>query len=93
MAYQDTHSQTKKVIFHDYNYFKTLASDKGKLEISNFFRLTREMTAEACGVSLACVKRVCAEGKKLNVGENRLAAESSLFKEFNQGKVINVPNL
>ena len=80
MAYQDTHSQTKKVIFHVYNYFKTLAGDKGKPEISNFFRQTREMTAEACGVSLACVKRVCAEGKKLSVGENQLAAEPSSFK-------------
>jgi len=38
------------------------------------------MTAEACGVSLACVKRVYAEGKKLSVGENRLAAEPSSFK-------------
>ncbi|KAE9540703.1 hypothetical protein AGLY_003948 [Aphis glycines] len=80
MAFQDTQSQTKKVIFHVYNYFKTLSGDKGKPEISKFFRKTREMTAEACGVSLACVKRVCAEGKKLSVGENRLGAEPSSFK-------------
>ncbi|VVC42664.1 Hypothetical protein CINCED_3A012861 [Cinara cedri] len=80
MAYQDTHSQTKKVIFHVYNYFKTLAGDKGNPKISNFFRQTREMTAEACGVSVACVKRVCAEGKKLFVSENQLTAEPSLFK-------------
>jgi len=57
-----------------------LACDKGKPEISNFFRQTRERTAEACGVSLACVKRVCAERKTLSVGENRLDAEPSLFK-------------
>jgi len=80
MAYQDTHYQTKKVIFHVYNYFKALAGDKCKPEISHFFRQTREMTAEACGVSLACVKRVYTEGKKSSVGENRLAAEPSSFK-------------
>jgi hypothetical protein len=57
-----------------------LAGDKGKPELSNFFRQTREMTAEACGVSLACVKRVCAEGKKSSVGKNRQDAEPSLFK-------------
>ena len=38
------------------------------------------MTAEACGLCLACVKRVCAERKKLSVGENQLAAQPSLFK-------------
>jgi len=38
------------------------------------------MTAQACGVSLACVKRVCAEGKKLSVDENQLVAELSSFK-------------
>ncbi|VVC44547.1 Hypothetical protein CINCED_3A004630 [Cinara cedri] len=38
------------------------------------------MTAEACGVSLDYVKRVCAEGKKLSVGENQLAAKPSFFK-------------
>ncbi|KAF0758906.1 general vesicular transport factor p115 [Aphis craccivora] len=80
MAYQNTQSQMKKVIFHVYNYFKTLAGDKGKPGISNFFLKTREMTAEACGVSLAHVKRVCAEGKKFSMGENRLAAEPSSFK-------------
>jgi hypothetical protein len=54
-----------------------LAGDKGKPELSNFFRQTRKMTAEACGVSLACVKRVYAEGKKLSVGENKLDVPSS----------------
>jgi len=57
-----------------------LAGDKGKSKISNFFRQIREMTTEICGVSLVCVKRVFAEGKKLSVSENRQDAELSLFK-------------
>jgi len=48
---QDIHSQTKKVIFHVYNYFKTIAADKSKPELSNFFQNTRDVTAKACGVT------------------------------------------
>jgi len=59
---QDIHSQTKKVIFSVYNYFKVLSTDKNNPEI---FRKTCEVTAEACGVSFASVKRICAEGRKL----------------------------
>jgi hypothetical protein len=33
----------KKVIFHVYNYFKTLVRDKGKPELRNVFRQTSEM--------------------------------------------------
>ncbi|KAF0702536.1 general vesicular transport factor p115, partial [Aphis craccivora] len=60
---QDIHSQTKKVIFSVYNYLKVLGTDKNNPEFINFFRKTREVTAEACGVSVASVKRICAEGK------------------------------
>lgn len=90
MAYQDIYSQTENVIFHVYNYFKTSAGDKSKPKHSNFYRQTREITAEACDVSLVCIKRVCAVGKKLSVGENRLDADL-LYSSF-RGKVINVPN-
>lgn len=38
--------------------------DKNKPDHANFFRQTREITAEVCGVSLATVKHVCVEGKK-----------------------------
>lgn len=54
---------------YSYIIILKLAVDKGKPEINIFFHLTREMTAKACGVSLACVKRVCAKGKKLSVCE------------------------
>lgn len=33
-------------------------------DLANFFRPAQEITAEACGVSLSTVKRVCAESKK-----------------------------
>lgn len=82
-SYEDIHSQTKKVIFSVYNCFKLLAGDKNNPELSNFFRQTREVTAEACGVSLASVKRICAEGKKLALNKNDLDAGPStktLFK-------------
>jgi len=62
---QDIHSQTKKVIFSVYNYLKELATDKNHPELAIFFLKTREVTAEACGVSVASVKRICSEGKKL----------------------------
>jgi hypothetical protein len=62
---QDIHSQTKKVILGVYNYLKVLGTDKNNPEFVNFFRKTREVTAEACGVSVASVKRICAEEKKL----------------------------
>ncbi|XP_050059675.1 uncharacterized protein LOC126550967 [Aphis gossypii] len=62
---QDIHSQTKKVIYSVYNYLKVLATDKNFPEFAHFFRKTREVTAEACGVSVASVKRICVEGKKI----------------------------
>jgi len=54
---QDIHSQTNKVIFSVYNYLKVLGTDKNNPEFVNFFRKTREVTSEACGVSVASVKR------------------------------------
>jgi len=41
-----------------------LSEQKEKPDLANFLRQTREVTAEACGVSLTSVKRVCEEGKK-----------------------------
>lgn len=84
---QDIHSQTKKVIFHVYNYFKTIATDKSKPELSDFFQQTREVTAKACGVSLACVKKVCSEAKKeLEGGPSNKIAFKSPRKNYKREK-------
>ncbi|XP_022173446.1 uncharacterized protein LOC111035921 [Myzus persicae] len=89
MAYnQDIHSQTKNVIFHVYNYFKTIATDKSKPEISNFFRETRIVTSKACGVSVASVKKVCSEAKKkLEIGLSSQIAFKSPRKSYKRAKV------
>ncbi|KAL4121281.1 hypothetical protein QTP88_013826 [Uroleucon formosanum] len=62
----------------------TIAADKSKPELSNFFQQTRDVTAKACGVSLACVKKVCSEAKKeLEVGpSNKIAFKSPRKSEF-----------
>lgn len=87
---QDIHSQTKKVIFHVYTYFKTMATDKSKPELSDFFRQTREVTAKACGVSLACVKKVCAEAKKEHdtTGPSTNIAFKSPRKNYKRAKLM-----
>ena len=87
---QDIHSQTKKVIFHVYNYFKTMATDKSKPELSDFFRQTREVTAKACGVGLACVKKVCAEAKKEHdaAGPSTNIAFKSPRKNYKRAKLM-----
>jgi hypothetical protein len=57
----DTRSQTKKVIFKVYNYFKCLASSDD-MALREYFKQTQKITADACGVSYTTVRRVCAEG-------------------------------
>lgn len=37
VSHEDIHSQTKKIIFSVYNYFKLLANDKSKPEQANLF--------------------------------------------------------
>lgn len=50
MAYnQHIHSQTKKVILHVHNYFKTMATNKSYPELLDFFQQTCEVTAKAWG--------------------------------------------
>lgn len=62
------HSQTKKVILHVYNYFRTMATHKNNLELSNIFRQTRELTAKACcDVSLIYVKKKFVLKQKKNL--------------------------
>jgi hypothetical protein len=57
----DTRSQTKKVIFNVYNYLKKLATSDD-VALNKHFKQTQKITADACGVSLMTVRRVCAEG-------------------------------
>jgi len=61
----DTRSQTKKVIFHVYNYFKDLANSNDEV-LKKHFKQTQKITADACGVSLMTVRRVCVEGSSTN---------------------------
>jgi len=83
------HSQTKKVIFHVYNYFKTIAADKSKPELSNFFQQTRDVSAKTCGVSLACIKKVCSEAKgELEVEPSNEIAFKSPRKSYKRVKVM-----
>ncbi|KAL4113021.1 hypothetical protein QTP88_016725 [Uroleucon formosanum] len=77
------------MIFRVYNYFKTIAADKSKPELSKCFQQTRDVTAEACGVSLACVKRVCSEAKKeVEVGPSNKIAFKSPRKSYKRAKVM-----
>lgn len=41
-----------------------MATDKNKPVLSDFFRSAREVAGKVCGVSLACVKKICIEAKK-----------------------------
>ncbi|KAL4104342.1 hypothetical protein QTP88_019643 [Uroleucon formosanum] len=71
------------------NFIKTIAADKSKPELSNFFQQTRDVTAKACGVSLACVKKVCSEAKKeLEVGPSNKIAFKSPRKSYKRVKVM-----
>lgn len=66
----DIHSQTKKTIFSVYKYFKKLSNDKSNLEVANFFKQAQKMTAEACEVSIATVKRITSEASKSSCSES-----------------------
>ncbi|KAL4125798.1 hypothetical protein QTP88_010038 [Uroleucon formosanum] len=68
---------------------QTIAADKSKPELSNFFQQTRDVTAKACGISLACVKKVCSEAKKeLEVGPSNKIAFKSPRKSYKRVKVM-----
>jgi len=55
----------------------------------NFFRQTREVAAKSCGVSLACVKKICSETKKeLEVGCSNKFALKSPMKNYKRVKVM-----
>ncbi|KAF0688845.1 general vesicular transport factor p115, partial [Aphis craccivora] len=60
----DIHSQSKKIIFYVYNYFKNLAKDSSQPEVSKFFLQAQQKTSEACGIHIKSVKRITAEGSK-----------------------------
>jgi len=60
----DIHSQSKKIVYNVYLFFKKLSETK-KLD-SNFFIKTQDVTAEACGISKRSIQRVCSEVKKSN---------------------------
>lgn len=66
----DIHSQTKKTIFSVYKYFKKLSNDKSNLEVANFFKQAQQMTAEACEVSIATVRRITSEASKSSCSES-----------------------
>jgi len=58
------HSQTKKTIFSVYKYLKKLSNDKLNLEVAHFFKQAQQMSAEACEVSIATVRRITSEASK-----------------------------
>jgi len=51
----------KKVIFHVYNYFKDMANSNDEV-LKEHFKQIQKITADACGMSLMTVRRVCVEG-------------------------------
>ncbi|KAE9526959.1 hypothetical protein AGLY_013607 [Aphis glycines] len=85
---QDINSQTKKVIYSVYNYLKVLATDQNFPEFAYFFRKTREITAEACGVSLCSVQRICSEGKKIERDDRPLTSFKSPRKNCKRVKYV-----
>lgn len=92
----DIHSQTKNTIYNVYNFFKMVASKKEQPEVANFFRQCQERTAEACGVSLSTVQRICKESKiisfdvkeKLGVGSSKGIKFRSPRKLYSRDKPI-----
>ena len=58
----DLHSQSKKIVYNVYLFFKKL-SETSELD-SNFFKKTQEITAEACGISKRSIQRICSEVRK-----------------------------
>jgi len=41
-----------------------MSNDKSNLEVANFFKQAQEITAEACEVSIATVRRITSEASK-----------------------------
>ncbi|KAF0708646.1 DDE 3 domain-containing protein, partial [Aphis craccivora] len=71
----------------------TIVADKSKPELSNFFQQTRDVTAKECGVSLACVKKVCSKAKKeLEVRPSNKIAFKSPRKSYKRVKVMSSPD-
>jgi len=55
--HKDQHSQSKKIVYSVYLFFKNLSESK-KID-ANFFRKTQDITNEACGVSKRSIQRIC----------------------------------
>lgn len=83
---RDIHSQSKKIIFNVYTYFKNLAKDSSQPEVSKFFLQAQQRTSEACGIHIKSVKRITAEGSKalLNTesGEPSFTSPRKTFKRL-----------
>ncbi|KAL4120900.1 hypothetical protein QTP88_013509 [Uroleucon formosanum] len=78
----DIHSQTKKIIYNMYTFFKTLAKCKDKPELADYFLQSQERTAEACAVSLRTVQRICKESKITGNQDESLGVGSSSDLKF-----------
>jgi len=61
MSFNETHSQSKKIVYNVYAFLKQLSS-KPYLS-ADFFKQAQKRTAEACGLSERTVRRICCEAK------------------------------
>lgn len=61
---QDIQSQTKKIIYNAYSYFKKLSKNSSHPEVAKYFIQTQQKTSDACGISLKTIQRITSEGAK-----------------------------
>ncbi|XP_025204010.1 uncharacterized protein LOC112600897 [Melanaphis sacchari] len=85
---KDTRSQSKKIIYDVYKFFKNL-SEKPDLT-ADFFKRAQEVTAQACRVSTRTVTRICCEASKSVNPQTHVPSPSfkSPRKSYKRAKIL-----
>ncbi|KAF0731469.1 DDE 3 domain-containing protein [Aphis craccivora] len=82
----DLHSQSKKIIYNVYLFFKKL-SESNEL-YSDIFKKTQDVTADACGISKRSIQRICSEVKKTDALPEEGPSFSSPRKCYKRPKLV-----
>lgn len=82
----DLHSQSKKIIYNVYLFFKKL-SESNEL-YSDIFKKTQDVTADACGISKRSIQRICSEVKKTDELPEEGPSFSSPRKCYKRPKLV-----
>lgn len=83
---KDLHSQSKKIVYSVYLFFKKLSESK-ELD-ADFFQKTQDITAEACGISKRSIQRICSEVKKIDELPETGPSFSSPRKSYKRAKYV-----